>query len=500
MKIFSAEQTRQWDQYTIGHEPISSIQLMERAATQCADWILQRFNAFTEFVVFCGKGNNGGDGLAITRMLLARNRRAQVYILENKVEGTKDFHDNFQRLKSVKKDLHEIRKTADFPIIEKNQVIIDALFGSGLNRPLEDIAALLVQYINEAKETILSIDLPSGLFADKNSSQFPVIRASYTLSFQSQKLAFLLAENAAFTGETVLLDIGLHPDFEQNTSSRFTLLGKNDIGPIFEPRKKFTHKGSYGHAAIFSGSFGMMGAAVLAAKAGLRSGTGKITAVIPGCGVDIIQIAVPEAICIPDEEKNHLKSISDTERFDAVGIGPGIGMHPDTIQLFENIISSINKPLVVDADGLNIISSKPGLLERLPAGTILTPHPKEFERLFGDSKDDFERIELVLQKASQWSIYIILKGYHSFIGCPDGKGFFNSSGNPGMATAGSGDVLTGMLAGLLAQGYTALDACKAGVFLHGLAGDIASAEKSEPGLIAGDIIECIGKAYLEVKL
>ncbi len=498
MKIFTAEQTRQWDLYTIENEPVSSIQLMERAASRCTDWILQHFDPDTEFLVFCGKGNNGGDGLAIARMLCARNWHPCVYILENNAEGSKDFQANFQQLESINKESKGIMERGDIPVIKKNQVVIDALFGSGLNRPLENIAATLVNHINESGAPIISIDIPSGLFADKNSTGLPVIRASYTLSFQTPKQAFLLAENANFTGEIVVLDIGLHREFEQNTSSRFILLKKKDIKSIIKSRKKFSHKGNYGHAAVFAGSFGMMGAAILAVKGCLKSGAGKVTAAIPACGVDIIQISVPEVICLSDQEKNHINHPADVSQYDAVGIGPGIGMHPDTIQWFEQIITSSHKPLVLDADALNIISSKPELFQRIPAGTILTPHPKEFERLFGKADNDFERIELALQKAAQLSIYIILKGYHSFIGCPDGKGFFNSTGNPGMATAGSGDVLTGILTSLLAQGYVQGDACKAGVFLHGLAGDIAAVEHSESGLIAGDIIECIGKAYLEI--
>lgn len=498
MKIFTAEQTRQWDQFTIANEPVSSVQLMERAAGRCTDWILQHFNADTEFLVFCGKGNNGGDGLVIARMLVSRNWNASVFILESNVEGSADFLANLKQFEEVKKVSRYIKKASDIPPIDKKQVVIDALYGSGLNRPLDKMASDLVKVLNNSGATILSIDIPSGLFADKNSTEFPVIQASYTLTFQRCKLAFLVAENAGYTGEIVVLDIGLHPLFEENTSSRFVLLQKNEISTIFKPRKKYSHKGNYGNAVIFSGSYGMMGAAILAVKAGLRSGAGKITAAIPSCGVYIMQVAVPEAICLPDSSENHLANIAETSLYEAVAIGPGIGINPDTIQWFEKIISSIKKPLVLDADALNIISHNQSLLQRIPAGTILTPHPKEFERLFGKSQNDFERLELALQKASQLSIYIILKGFHSFIACPDGRGFFNSTGNPGMATAGSGDVLTGMIAGLLAQGFVPLDACKAGVFLHGLAGDIAAIENSEPGLVAGDIVDCIGKAYLEL--
>jgi ADP-dependent NAD(P)H-hydrate dehydratase / NAD(P)H-hydrate epimerase len=498
MKIFTAEQVKKWDAFTITSEPVSSIDLMERAATTCCKWLIgKNFGGF-HFRIFCGKGNNGGDGLAIARMLIEHRCTVTVYILEFGNIGTGDFQTNLERLHPLSADIHFIQSEDFFPVLNDTDIIIDALFGTGLNKPLTGISKALVEHINRSNSTIISIDLPSGLFADKSSKSTAVIKASLTLTFQNYKLAFLLPENEAFCGEVHLLHIGLHKDFENTEPAAFEWVDKEMVQSIFKPRKKFAHKGIFGHAALVAGSYGMMGAAVLGARACLRSGVGKLTAFIPGCGYPIIQTAAPEAMCVATDDK-YVTDAAGIEEYDAVGIGPGIGTYDSYPKLLKEIFQKTNKPMVIDADALNVLAKNKALLKSIPPLSILTPHPKEFERLFGKTADDFERLQRALQKSEEHNIYILLKGHFSFLSTPNGKGYFNSSGNPGMATAGSGDVLTGILTGLLAQGYTPENAALLGVYLHGLAGDIAAGRYSEEAMLADDITECLGEAYARVK-
>lgn len=504
MKIFSASQIKKWDAFTIAHEPVASIDLMERAATACCKWLIgKNFGAF-HFRIFCGKGNNGGDGLAIARLLIKHQCLVTVYILEFGNMGSEDFQTNLERLHPLTTDIHFIQSPEFFPTINDTDIVIDALFGTGLNKPLEGTSKALVEFINQSISKIISIDLPSGLFADISSKSSSIIKANHTLSFQNYKLAFLLPENENYCGEVHLLHIGLHKHFEADEEAIFELIDIEQIKNIYKPRTKFAHKGTYGHAALLCGSYGMMGAAVLSAEACLRSGAGKLTVYIPTCGYHILQTTVPEAMCTVTGDE-YLLSAPEIEKYDAVGIGPGIGLHATHTTLIKNIFLHINKPMVIDADALNILAQHKKLLKSIPPLSIITPHPKEFERLFGKSENaclpdrqDFERIELALQKSKELNIYIILKGHHTFISTPEGKGFFNSTGNPGMATAGSGDVLTGILTGLLAQGYTPIEASLLSVYLHGSAGDLAASKMAIEAMIAGDIVSCIGEAFKQL--
>lgn len=497
MKIFSAAQIKKWDAFTITHEPVASINLMERAASKCTEWILQHNYSLHHFHIFCGKGNNGGDGLAIARMLIEKKYAVTVYILEFGNIGTPDFQSNLTQLHECSTDIHFIQSPEFFPAIQENEIIIDALFGTGLNKPLAGISAALVNHINQSKATIIAIDLPSGLSADASSKSNTAIKATHTLTFQNYKLAFLLPENEEYCGSIHLLNIGLHKKFEDDEDAAFEITEPQTIKLIYKPRKKNSHKGNFGHAALLCGSYGMMGAAVLSAKACLRSGVGKLTCYIPKCGYTILQTAVPEAMCIVAGE-DYLLSANKIEKFDAVGIGPGIGLLPTHTVLLKEIFKKIKKPLLIDADALNTIAEDKTLLDLIPALSLLTPHPKEFERLFGKTTNDVERLQLALQKSKQYNIYILLKGHHTFISTPEGKGFFNNTGNAGMATAGSGDVLSGIIIGLMAQGYTSLQTCLMGTYLHGLAGDIAATKLSQEAMIAGDITEQLGEVFKQL--
>ena len=494
MRILTSAQIRGWDEFTIKHEPIASIDLMERAAAACYQWIVKHFESKT-FSIFCGKGNNGGDGLAIARMLSA-NHSVTVYILEFGHLGTEDFQTNLARLHKTQAEIKFIPTEETIPGIPAEDIIIDALFGSGLNRPIDGLAASLVNRINETANEIVSIDIPSGLSADNSSKGNVAIRATHTLSFGCYKPAFLVAENEFNIGALHILDIGLHKQYLENLPVSALFVQHSMAHSIIKKRPQFSHKGTFGHGLIIAGSYGKVGAAVLAARACLRSGVGLLTVHTPACGNHVFQTAVPEAMIDTDaDEKINTTVTTELNKYDCIGIGPGLGTAYATATLIRNVLSTYRKPLVLDADALNILSAHKEWLVQLPSHSILTPHPREFERLFGQSENDFARIELAKQKAKELRQVIVLKGHHTFIATPDEKYFFNSTGNPGMATGGTGDVLTGIVAALLAQKYSSADAAVLGVYLHGLAGDVAAKKISEPSLIASDVIDHLSDAF-----
>ena len=378
-------------------------------------------------------------------------------------------------------------------------VLIDALFGTGLNRAAEGLAADLIQVINQSTDPMIAIDMPSGLFTDISSHGQISIRATHTLSFQCYKLAFLLPENALATGQVHILDIGLHPQYQEETATHFELLDDTIIQAIYRVRSRFAHKGNFGHALLLAGSTGKMGAAVLAARACLRSGAGLLSCHIPGNGLNILQTSVPEAMAIPDPHPDSVSSVVSPEKYSAVGIGPGIGLSPESADCLKSLLDRYTQPVVIDADALNILATDKSLQERIPEGSILTPHPKEFERLAGPSQNDVDRIQKARELAARVKVVVVLKGHHTLVATPGGLCYFNNTGNAGMATAGSGDVLTGILTGLLAQGYSPVEAALLGVYLHGLAGDIAAAETSMESLIAGDIVSGLGQAFRQLQ-
>jgi ADP-dependent NAD(P)H-hydrate dehydratase / NAD(P)H-hydrate epimerase len=494
VKIYNTRQIKEWDNFTIANEPIKSIDLMERAAQRCAQWILAQNWLNKTFKIICGKGNNGGDGLAIARMLSENGYKTEIYILEFGRLGTDDFQINLQRLHQSYKGIYFIQSPQMFPQISTEDIVIDALFGSGLNKPLEGITVELVNHINKSGATIISIDAPSGLYIDHSSTGNTSIKANITLTFQTMKLAYLMAENLQYTGIVQVLDIGLAPNFSEE--SNFEIVELPLIRKIYKPRPEFAHKGTFGHSLVIGGSYGKIGAVVLCSRAALRSGAGLVSVLSPACGYNIIQTAVPEAMTITGDQK-YLAGFQalDFEKYDVIGIGPGLGTEEETQQAVKNLVFNYNKPLVIDADALNCLALHKDLLNNLPPYTIITPHPKEFERLFGKGASDFERADLAITKARELKIIIILKGHYSLIAMPDGTSYFNSTGNPGLATGGTGDVLTGILTSLVGQKYHPTEAALLGVYIHGLAGDIAAENNSMEALIAGDLISNLGSAF-----
>ncbi|MDX2002002.1 MAG: NAD(P)H-hydrate dehydratase [Chitinophagales bacterium] len=492
MKILSAEQISQADAYTIQHEPIASIDLMERAGKAFVDWLESEFPNHTLFVIFCGYGNNGGDGYAIARLLLNKGYVVRVFTYKSDRLPSPDCAINAQRLGA---SIEIIVDAADFPKLAEDVLIIDALFGTGLSKPIQGIVVDLISYLNQLPNRRIAVDMPSGLMTDGPSSGV-IIKAHRTLAFQLPKLSFLMPDNAAFVGDWSVLDIGLSKTFIKEVNTPFYYTTAEDIQ--LKQRAKYSHKGTYGHALIIGGSIGKIGAAVLSTEACLRAGSGLVSCCAPSVGLNVLQTTVPAAMVVMGGE-NYLTNLPELTAFNAIGVGPGMGTHTDTASLLYSLLNAVKVPLVLDADALNMLAVNPNLLELLPKNSILTPHPKEFARLFGETRNGFERLNLLREKSSKYGCIIILKGAHTSISSPEGEVWFNSTGNAGMATGGSGDVLTGIITGLLAQGYLPIEAARIGVYLHGLAGDLAAKETSMEAMIASDIIAYLGKAFLSLQ-
>jgi ADP-dependent NAD(P)H-hydrate dehydratase / NAD(P)H-hydrate epimerase len=500
IKILAVEQIREADIYTINNEPIRSIDLMERAATKCAEWLTGKISG-QKVRIFCGMGNNGGDGLALTRILQADFIPAEAYVVHSGTAFSEDCLQNLKKLEELLPEfIHHISNENDIPEIDLNDVVVDAIFGSGLSKPVTGIAAAVIDRINSCNAITVSIDIPSGLYADTytDPNNGSVMQADYTLTFQTPKLAFFFSQNERFTGEWIPLDIHLHPDFIEQVKTKNYLLTKQDIAPILKPRSRFSHKGTYGHALLIAGGKGKTGAAILASKSAIRSGLGLLTVHLPEEAVIPLQTSVPEAMISFDQSKDFFSQIPDLSMYNAIGIGPGLGQRPETAVALKLLIQEIKVPVVFDADALNILGDNKTWLSFLPPGCILTPHPKEFERLAGKTDDEFERLKLQKEFSAKYNCYVVVKGAWSSISTPDGNVYFNPTGNPGMATGGSGDTLTGIILSLLAQHYTPLESVLAGVYIHGLAGDFAAEEKGYPSLIASDIVNCLSEAFKEI--
>ena len=497
MKVLSAQEIRDADAYTIANEPVASIDLMERAAGAFTKAFTGRFSPGRKINVICGTGNNGGDGLAVSRMLIEKGYSVRTFIVRKGDSASPDFNANYSRLKELAAIL-EIRQKSDIPAISEGEIIIDAIFGSGLTRPATDIFGEVIEAINQYGAVIVSIDIASGLPVDQPAMSETIVRPFLTISFQAPKPAFLIPENEAYVGKWEIVDIGLNRDFIERSGSRDYLTDREFIRKNLRTRTRFSHKGDYGKALIISGSHGKMGAAVLCAKACLRTGAGLLTMHVPKCGYNIIQTSIPEAMASVDNEMNIITGYPNLENYNAVAVGPGIGMQDRTVGMMGKLLENYISPLVMDADALNIISRNNYLLENIPQKSIFTPHVKEFERFAGDCNNHYERLQRQREWSVKYGIIIILKGANTSVSLPDGTMYFNSTGNPGMATGGAGDTLTGIVTGLLAQFYSPEISAVLGVYLHGLAGDIAAETKGQEGMIASDIIDCLPQAFMNL--
>ncbi len=503
MKIFTSTQIHELDRYTIENEPIPSLDLMERAAKALTQAITEMYSVTTPVVVFAGPGNNGGDALAVARLMADKNYQVSVYLFNISGSLSPDCAANKQRLQENKRIRQFIEVIEEFnpPVLEANMLVIDGLFGSGLNKPLAGGFASLVKYINSSPAQVVAIDIPSGLMTEDNTYNVRanIVRADHTLTLQQVKLSFLFPENQQFVGNLRVLDIRLSKEGMRKLESQYTIVEENDVRQLMLPRSPYAHKGQMGNALLIAGSYGMAGAAILAARACMRAGVGKVTVNSPKRNLPLLQVAVPEAIVQNSLEETYFAEAVDTEDFNALGIGPGLGQSEQTAIAMIAQLRRTQCPIVVDADALNILANHRAWLQQLPQDIIMTPHPKELDRLEGHSADSYERLTKASNLAERLKGYIVLKGHHTAICCPGGHILFNSTGNAGMATAGSGDVLTGIITGLLARGYKPQDACIVGVYLHGLAGDIAAHDLGEESLTASDIINCLPRAFKRLK-
>ena len=496
--ILNKEQINDVDNHTIRYETINSNGLMERAGTNCYEFIKNEIikNKAHSIHIFCGVGNNGGDGLVIARKLLLDGYKVNIYKVQFKANESSDFLSNEKKLIDLNYEISILDKDDDFPNINNDDFIIDAIWGIGLSRPITNFVSTIISHINSSNAFTISIDIPSGLPANpefKNSNS--IINSDVTITFEIPKLSFLLPNTGNYVGDLKILPIGLNKEFISKQYSENFFIDKDYVKSKIKKRPPFSHKGDYGHALIIAGSFGKIGAAVLSAKGCLKSGVGLITIQIPSCGYEIMQKSVPEAMVINDNGEKIIESVIDYNKYSAIGIGPGLDKNDKTKNVINNIFKCYKKPIVIDADAINIISEDEELLNIIPANSILTPHVGEFGRLVGKWETDLERQYLLKNLSKKLNSFIILKGAYSSIGCPEGKILYNSTGNPGMSTAGSGDVLTGIITSLLAQGYSQKHSAIIGTYIHGLSGDITRKEIGEISLTALDLVDKVPIAF-----
>lgn len=499
MKLLSAKQIYAADKFTIKKQQIKSEELMERAAVQLFNWLHLRIQgAQVKIHLFCGIGNNGGDGMVLARHLQEHGYNVAVYVVNYSKKRSEDFLINLERLKDRKVWPIFLEEDSALPAIDREEIIVDAIFGIGLNRPPAPWVANLIRHLNESVAFILSVDIPSGLSTNGvPQDKTTVVKANYTLTFQAPKMVFFLPETGIYSNEWEALDIGLDQEFLSGLETDFELVGKNEVLLFYIPREKFSHKGSYGHALMIGGSYGKIGAVHLASRACLFAGSGLVTAYVPKCGYVPLQTNLSEAMVITDVGEAHISKINFEIKPTVIGIGVGMGKEKETVAAFSDFMTKSKTPLVVDADALNILADNKELLSNLPSKAILTPHPKELERLIGPWKDDFDKLKKTKAFSEKYDVIVIIKGAHT-ITIYGGKGYVNTTGNPGMATGGSGDVLTGILTGLLAQHYEPLKAAIFGVYLHGKAGDKAVEKTGYQALSASNIIDAIGDAFLDL--
>ncbi len=472
---------------------------MERSAMQCTAWLIKKFNRTHKVMVFAGFGNNSGDGMAIARQLALNDYLVEVFLIKISDKLSPDaLYNRDLLLKISSVSVKEISDTSQLPMLGADDVVIDAIFGSGLSRPLEGLAAETIAYLNRCQGHKIAVDIPSGLPGEGLANDGTIFKANFTLTFQFPFLSFFFHENEPYVGKWVNLNIGLHQRIINQTPTDYYLTDISDIS--IKKRPEFGNKSAFGHALLIAGSAGMAGAAILSAKSCLKTGCGLVTTHIPKNLTGILQTAFPEAIVSIDSSESHIASLPDLKKYSAIGIGPGLGTNKETSKIIRQLFDQVEKPIVIDADALNIISQDIEIIKYIPKETIITPHTGEFDRLFGTSANSYERFLNMKRIAQELNIYIVLKGRYTVIAFPDGSCHFNNTGNNGMATAGSGDVLTGIILSLLAQGYDPQKAAVTGVYLHGLAGDLASEESGQESMIASDIIQNISSAFKKIKL
>jgi len=499
VKVFSKEQIYQGDKITEQRNAMAPADLMERAGTEIFNWMHMRMQgAQVPIHIFCGIGNNGGDGLVLARHLITHGYNVITYVVNCGNSRSQDFLINYDRLKTVTKDWPSLIKSEkNFPEIHRDDIIVDAIFGIGLNREVDAWIKALFHHFKASSAFTLSVDIPSGLYTDKPlDDKNGVVRANYTLSFQTPKLIFFLPETAEYTAQWEVIDIGIDREFLMTTETEYELISKNEVLPIYRPRQKFSHKGHFGHGLIIGGSYGKIGAVHLATKSVLSIGAGLATAYVPKCGYSVLQTCLPEAMVIANADEKKITDINFDIKPTAIGVGVGLGTASETVSAFETFLKANKAPLVIDADAINILASHQELLQLLPENSVLTPHPKELERLVGEWSSDFEKLKKVEAFSIEYKVIVVIKGAHT-ITVYGQKKYINVTGNPGLAT-GTGDVLTGIITGLICQGYSEIEATLFGVYLHGRSADLALEEFGYHSLLASHVIDYIPEAYIDL--
>lgn len=502
MKILNAQQIKEVDRCSIQKQKISSWELMERASAVFVGTLCKYLTGSEKVHIFCGKGNNGGDGLAIARMLADRHFSVSVFIVQHTDKASEDFLINYEKIKTHSRIrcIKEIRQSADMDGEIKDDVIcIDALLGSGINKAAEGLLKECICHINRHYKTIYSVDVPSGLFLDKeNGPNDAVVRSTCTLTFQLPKLSFFLPENAEFVGDWEVLDIGLSEEcIRQHATSYFTI-DLSFVSSLCIPRKKVSAKWDYGHCLIVAGSAAMPGAAVMCVCSALRSGCGLVTIHSVEKVVDKVSQYYPECLLSVDSYSTNIQRMPDNiEKYTSVAFGCGMGHTEDTYRVLQSLLQTTgSQKLIIDADGLNVLAQHPELADLLPSyRTVLTPHIKEFDRLFGKHYSHYQRLQTAVQMAVHKKTVIVLKSAYTAVVLPSGNVYFATFANSGMAKGGSGDVLTGLIAGLCARGYQTENAALLAVYLHAYAG-LQAAQHIHPAcVLPTDVITFLSDAF-----
>ncbi len=469
--LLNSAQMHLADAYTIKKRAISSADLMEVAATAFTSIFTQEYpDRNARIAVYCGRGNNGGDGLAIARLLVQLGYTfVNVLVAGFGGKASPDFSINLQKLHAAGIGSFELTDSSQ-EVEQGADIIIDALLGSGLNRPLSGAMALLADRLNASKAHIVSVDVPTGLYSEGHEdANAKAVRSHLVITFHQPRLSFLLPECAPFVRKFIVADIGLDVPYLNASETPYRLLQDTDIGERLRPRAAFSHKGTYGHALVLAGSAKSMGAAILSSAACVYTGAGLTTACIPASGLSALNARLPEAMALL-REGSQLPGPLEWHQYNSIAVGPGLGTEEAAHLLLKEVLNKYSRPMVLDADALTILSQHNELMAAIPKGSVLTPHMKEFDRLFGQHTSWWERLKTGRVQAGRLHCYILLKNRYSILFCPDGLCIFNPTGSPAMATGGMGDVLSGMLASLLAQAYSPEDAALLAMYLHGLCG------------------------------
>jgi ADP-dependent NAD(P)H-hydrate dehydratase / NAD(P)H-hydrate epimerase len=515
MKVVTAAEMQEIDRRASSEFGIPSLLLMENAGLQ-ASWQIERsfpHSLSSPVSILCGKGNNGGDGFVIGRHLLNRGREVHIFLVGRKEEVKGDGGVNLQILERMGVFIREIQGLADLQrdlgILKESGLLVDALLGTGAVPPVRGLIAEIICLVNGLKKPIVAVDLPSGLGADESHPRNECIQADLTVTFGLPKRSLILYPSAGFAGELRVVDIGIPRPLLEDSEIRLNLIEPEEIARALPLRRRDAHKGSFGHVLVVAGSAGKSGAGAMASQAALRIGAGLVTLALPSSLNDAMEAKLDEVMTEPlPETEERTISVSALEKVlevmegkNCLALGPGLSVHPQTREFVRRLIPQVRIPMVVDADGINALSSSLETLSQLKGALVLTPHPGELSRLLSVSTEEVQRnrVSIAQKFSSGFRVFLVLKGKGTLVSDPEGDAFINPTGNPGMATGGSGDILTGMLAGMIATGIELPLSLKAGVYLHGLAGDLAAQKWGEEPMIASDILTEIPEALRQIK-